>query len=66
MVTAERRWDGVVDTAIAVVATLAAVWAAIVRDRSSSVGVILHSLPGTAGREIVLGTGHLPATPAIQ
>jgi signal transduction histidine kinase len=32
----ERRWDGVVDTAIAVVATVAAVWAAVARNQSSS------------------------------
>ena len=63
MVTAETRLDSVADTAIAVVATLAAIWAAIVRDRSTSIGVILHSLPGMASRVIVLGTGPLGSTP---
>ncbi len=63
MVTAETRLDSVADTAIAVVATLAAVWAAIVRDRSTSIGVILHSLPGMASRVVVLGTGPLGSTP---
>jgi signal transduction histidine kinase len=35
MVTADRRLDSVVDTAIAVVATVAAVWAAVARNQSS-------------------------------
>jgi len=52
-----------VDTAIAVVATVAAVLAAILRDRSSSVGEIVHALPGMAPRVIVLGTGPLGPTP---
>ena len=63
MVTAERRSEIVVDTAIAVVATVAAVLAAILRDRSSSVGEIVHALPGMAPRVIVLGTGPLGPTP---
>ena len=59
---AERRSDGAVDTAIAVVATLAALVAAIERARSDSVGGTLYVLPGMAPR-VVLGTGPLGPTP---
>jgi signal transduction histidine kinase len=60
----ERRWDGVVDTVIAVVATLAALAAAIERNQSSTIGTILGG-PGTGRREFLFGTGHVPATPAL-
>ena len=62
-----RTWSAsAVDTAIAVVATLAAVWAAVVRNRSSSAGnFIVHPVPGVAHHEVVVGTGHLPTTTAL-
>ena len=62
-----RTWSAsAVDTAIAVVATLAAVWAAVVRNRSSSAGnFIVHPVPGVAHQEVVVGTGHLPTTTAL-
>jgi signal transduction histidine kinase len=62
-----RTWSAsAVDTAIAAVATLAAVWAAVVRNRSSSAGnFIVHPVPGVAHQEVVVGTGHLPTTTAL-
>jgi len=59
-VTAERRSEGVVDAAIAVVVTLVALAAAIDRARASSVGVILYQLPGMAYPERAPSPGAVP------
>jgi signal transduction histidine kinase len=58
-----RTWSAsAVDTAIAVVATVAALWAAIDRARSGSDGTFSYGLPGI--RHEVVGAGP-PPTPAL-
>src|SRR5260370_1318818 len=46
-----------VDTAVAVVATLAAVWVAIARTQTGSGGVVVSVRPGVVPREFLPGSG---------
>ncbi len=56
--------DGAVDTAIAVVATLAGLWAAIERTQPGSGGAAFPTVPGAGRQELLLGPAHL-ATPSF-